>query len=72
MRNGICPKCQGQEIYRVSPGGAQGTIALGMVDSAPLTYLICTTCGYTESHILVLSQLPKVRKHGRRVTGEDS
>jgi hypothetical protein len=72
MRNGICPKCQGQEIYQVSPGGAQGTIGLGMFDSVPLTYLICTTCGYTESHILALSLLPKVKKHGRRFTGEDS
>jgi predicted nucleic-acid-binding Zn-ribbon protein len=72
MRNGICPKCQGQEIYKVSRFGAHGNIDLGLVQTAPLTHLICTDCGYVELYILELSQLPKVRKHGRRFTGEGS
>lgn len=72
MRNGICPKCQGQEVYQASPSVQQDSISLSIFTAAPLTHLICTTCGYTESYILDLSVLPKVRKHGRRVTGEDS
>jgi predicted nucleic-acid-binding Zn-ribbon protein len=71
MHNGICPKCQGREIYRVSQGGAGGYVSLGMVQAAPLTHLICTECGYVELYILETSQLAKVRKHGRRITGED-
>ena len=70
MHDGVCPKCQGREIYRVSQSGGAGYIDLGMIRTAPLTNLICTDCGYVEVYILDKSQLPRVRKYGRRIGGE--
>lgn len=74
MKNGICPKCDGREVYR-QPGNhhAPETISLtgGVVNqgAAPAKY-VCATCGFLEYYLPEQKHIQVVRENWERVRPE--
>lgn len=76
MQNGICPKCQAQEVYRMDGNRlyAQEVVSLkgGAISKgdAPHKYL-CTNCGYLEYYLpLTEENLEMVKNNWVRVSPE--
>jgi hypothetical protein len=72
MKNGICPKCSGREIYRISgrlyaPIAGPLTNGIYPKESAPDKY-ICVECGYLEYYLDDLKDLQLVRQKWERVS----
>jgi hypothetical protein len=72
MKNGVCPKCSGEEIYHI-PGSwyASEEIALGdgMVSKSAIPgKYVCATCGYLEYYLEDESSMRTVRKNWTRVS----
>jgi predicted nucleic-acid-binding Zn-ribbon protein len=67
MQNGICLKCQSEEVYEVEPRGEDGAIRLGLLARLPVRYLLCAVCGYMETYALDPSWAQEVVKKGRRI-----
>ena len=70
MRQGICPKCQADNVRKVNnlynPG--QGSvILLGMFRYTRLTHYICGHCGYHESYVEQSENLQAVIECSERV-----
>lgn len=70
MHNGICPKCQGREVYEVVPKGQDGDIMLGVLARLPVRYMLCVGCGYMETYARNLSWAREAAKKGWRIGGE--
>lgn len=71
MKNGICPKCDGREIYRQTGNPhALETIALsdGVVNrgAAPVKY-ICAACGFLEYYLQEPQHIQTIRENWERV-----
>ena len=71
MKNGVCPKCSGSEIYCLSGSWfASEEIALGggafSKNAVPDKY-VCAQCGYLEYYVDVESTVKAVRKNWRLV-----
>ncbi|HYF66421.1 MAG TPA: hypothetical protein VD886_26570 [Herpetosiphonaceae bacterium] len=70
MQNGMCPKCQGREVYDIAPQGEDGSILIGLMKKLPIRYLLCAACGYLETYALTPDNAREAAKKGWRVTGE--
>jgi len=71
MKNGICPKCAGREVYcHAGSRFAHEMITLKgdliSQGAAPDKYL-CATCGYLEYYLPLADTLHVVREHWERV-----
>jgi ribosomal protein S27AE len=68
MKNGICPNCQGKEIY--SGAGVKGkagmhnsnTIPISIFRAAALDNFVCGQCGYVQSFIAREKDLAAIKK----------
>ena len=68
MKNGICPNCQGKEIY----SGAQlkwktgmhesNTIPISLMRMAALDNFVCGQCGFVQSYIAKEKDLAAIKK----------
>ena len=68
MKNGICPRCGGKEIFDGSGVANKSgmhnsnTIPLSLFRTAALNNLVCGQCGYVESYIAKEKDLGIVKK----------
>jgi ribosomal protein S27AE len=68
MKNGICPRCGGKEIFSGSTvsnkSGMQhsNTVPLSLFRTAALDNLVCGQCGYVESYIAKEKDLAAIKK----------
>ncbi len=66
MKDGICPKCNAQEIYSgvevLMKGGGHGsnTIPITTFTAARLDNYVCVACGYVESYVADPEKLEKI------------
>jgi ribosomal protein S27AE len=68
MKNGICPNCQGKEIY----SGSQlkwktgmhesNTIPISLMRMAALDNYVCGRCGYVQSFVSKEKDLAAIKK----------
>ncbi len=79
MKNGMCPKCNGTEVYRQDGSrlahehialkegrGRADILALGMKVAAPDKY-VCAACGYLEYYLASEDDLEVVRENWERI-----
>jgi len=68
MKNGICPRCQGKEIFNGTgvfyKSGMQhsNTIPVSLFRAAALDNFVCGQCGYVESYIAKEKDLAAIKK----------
>ena len=70
MKNGICPKCNGSEVYVLPAKGPSNNfhrIPIEGLASAKLTQYICVDCGYVEEYIDDETKLEQIRQNWIRV-----
>ncbi|NTV99777.1 MAG: hypothetical protein HGA19_00560 [Oscillochloris sp.] len=70
MKSGIYPKCRAATVSTRRQGiGAERAITVDLTFwlSAELTTYVCTTCGYVESYVAELRELPKLAQHWQHV-----
>lgn len=72
MTNGICPKCSAAQIYRFAAMAEQRDIWVGFFTKLPLSYYLCTQCGYLEQYVLDTGSLKAVREKAEYVTPQQS
>lgn len=66
MKNGICPKCNGEEVHLVANTKIEVAINVAR-EMSYLSYYVCTTCGYTELYVQDFTQLPAIVAQYRKV-----
>jgi predicted nucleic-acid-binding Zn-ribbon protein len=66
MKNGICPKCQSDEVY-VDSGTRQGITPLQNFVVNPPHLYVCADCGYLEFYVQTGFDLSKVKEKFRKV-----
>jgi predicted nucleic-acid-binding Zn-ribbon protein len=68
MKNGICPRCGGKEIFsgsavfNKSGNHFSNTIPVSLFRGATLDNFVCGQCGYVESYIAKEKDLAAVKK----------
>ena len=68
MKNGICPRCGGKEIFAgtrvLYKSGMQhsNTIPVSFFCMAKLNNFVCGQCGYVESYIAKEKDLATIKK----------
>jgi len=72
MKNGICVKCSGKEIYckDASPKSSDRvTLKDGVIskDASMVLRYICISCGYLEYYLSQQTDLDYIREHWDRV-----
>jgi hypothetical protein len=67
MKNGICPKCEGEDVRLVNGRSPHLSIGLGFFGSANLVYYVCTGCGYVELFVESRVDLPKIAENYPKV-----
>ena len=72
MKNGICVKCSGKEIYckDVSPKSSDRvTLKDGVIskDASTVIRYICVSCGYLEYYLSEQTDLDYICEHWDRV-----
>lgn len=72
MKNGICPKCNGNEIYR-QPGSRLPNEKIVLTEgllttkaTAPDKY-ICDACGYLEYYLSVPEDMKVIRENWEKL-----
>jgi len=74
MKDGQCPKCGAQTVYRKQfsrPGYGVSTIQVkgALSQAAPLDNYVCTTCGYVELYLEDAGEIRYITDHWDRVAG---
>src|SRR5687768_1276716 len=70
MKDGVCPKCQGAEVYSNSHGPLQvlpHRLPITVAHAATLESYVCVECGYVERYVPQPRDLQKVRDYWARV-----
>jgi len=68
MKNGICPRCGGKEIFNGSSVSNKtgmhfsNTIPVSLLRTATLNNFVCGQCGYLESYIAKEKDLASIKK----------
>jgi ribosomal protein S27AE len=68
MKNGVCPRCQGKEIFDgtgvfyKSGMHYSNTIPVSFFRMAKLNNFVCGQCGYVESYIAGEKDLAAIKK----------
>jgi predicted nucleic-acid-binding Zn-ribbon protein len=60
MKNGICPKCNTNNVHLVHQQQTDFAISLGWSGTVFLDRYVCVSCGYTETYTEDNSQLNKI------------
>lgn len=67
MRKGICPKCNSNDVYKMTngihPGSGRGHIYIrtsSVTHATDAEHFICTSCGYFEAYSLDREKLNDV------------
>ena len=70
MKNGICPKCDFKEVYRLGKRRTTGisTMNISSVSRALLYNYVCTRCGYVESYVTDRKDLERIVKKGEKIS----
>lgn len=74
MKDGICPKCSGREVYRRDGSRFANEMIELKGDfisqgAAPDKYL-CATCGYLEYYLPITEKIEMVRENWDRVPAQ--
>ena len=74
MKDGQCPKCEAQTVYRKQfkrPGYGVSSVQVRgtMSQAAPLDNYVCTTCGYIELYLEDIDERNYITDHWDRVEG---
>jgi len=76
MKNGLCPKCGSSDVYTQNKGiytrksgelPAHLHINISTFSSADFDNYLCAACGYIESYVADLSDLPKIASKWKKV-----
>lgn len=71
MKNGLCPKCQGTNIYTnhgaKTTYGERSNLAVSAFHSLLLDVYICTDCRYMEEYINDDQSLDKLKSKWNKV-----
>lgn len=69
MKDGICPKCEAQEVRIILNNAPTGLfINVGFFNrNANLIYYVCTNCGYVELFVQDKDFLPKIAEKYQKV-----
>lgn len=70
MRDGICPKCGSDEIYRGQRIGLYKSIVIALFTTAIPHIYVCTACGYFEQYIEKHKHLEKIKQNWHHVNSE--
>lgn len=66
MKNGICPKCESEEVYK-GHSGSTVSVPTGSLHVQPATTYICVSCGYYEFYALPGVDLDRVKERFEKV-----
>ncbi len=79
LRDGLCPKCQSQEIMPNAEAVEGNNLAIRVYEKAgvmlrgmwnfPLKAWVCTSCGYTELYVNTPQELGKAYRRQMSVVG---
>lgn len=72
MTNGICPKCSAAQVYRFAALGQQRDIPIDFWMRLPVSYFLCTQCGYLEEYVLDANVLAEARTQAQHVAPQHS
>ncbi len=77
MKDGLCPKCGAQTVYRrkfIWPGYGISSIQVKeeMSQTLPLDNYICTSCGYVELYLEDASAMIYITDHWDGVESAES
>ena len=61
MKDGICPKCDSEEVFKHQMGSSLVIFRRWFQGSNPVTY-ICADCGYVETYVEQRNELEAIRK----------
>jgi predicted nucleic-acid-binding Zn-ribbon protein len=69
MKDGICLKCGGKEVYANTPDRFQGRHGLPITaaQTASIEFYVCGECGYAESYVAEARDLQKIRDYWSKV-----
>ena len=73
MKDGQCPKCGAQAVYRFdggSPAAPLNAVRLSRaprVNFAPVDTYVCVNCGYLESYVAHAEKLSYIADHWAQV-----
>jgi predicted nucleic-acid-binding Zn-ribbon protein len=68
MKNGICPKCDKNEVYLSNEEGRHGIAVPLSMFSVTLTELyVCANCGYLEFYVQHKEDLAQIPNKFRKV-----
>lgn len=67
MKNGICPKCEAQEVYLVKEKVVELSVQLSWTRFVNIGQYLCTNCGYTECFANDKSLLPKIAEKYQKI-----
>lgn len=68
MKNGVCPKCGGNEIIHIPGhvstygGGNTNRIAITYFNAVNVTRYVCCSCGFSEEWIDYREEVEKLKK----------
>ncbi len=65
MKDGICPKCEAKEVYRIKDAGA---VQLNWMQYAEINMYVCTNCGYVETFVKEKIDLKMIAEKYQKVT----
>ncbi|MCU0498853.1 MAG: hypothetical protein MUF87_15990 [Anaerolineae bacterium] len=78
MRDGICPKCGSNDVYKRRNGLHDGdrdgrvTLITGPLNSpSPTMAYVCANCGYFELYIDDTIKLAQISEHWERAHGQN-
>jgi hypothetical protein len=71
MRDGVCPKCNSNEVYYSTTRGAYGTLLVSFWAAIPtkIIHYVCTDCGNVESYIFDKKALAEISANWNRADG---
>ena len=69
MKNGICPKCDSKEIYRLGKRRTSGISVMNIsaMRRALLYNYVCVSCGCIEIYVIDKEDLEVIAKKGEKV-----
>jgi predicted nucleic-acid-binding Zn-ribbon protein len=67
MKDGICVKCGAKEVHVVDGNRTGIEIALGWASKTFVSLYVCAKCGYVESFVEDLADLPRIAERWRKV-----
>jgi len=67
MKDGTCPKCGAKEVHMVDGNRTSIEIPLGWASKTFVNLYVCVKCGYVESYVEDMADLPKIAERWRKI-----